>query len=515
MVKTKVQKISMFALAGVLSVGMLAGSTGLQKVQAAPDADEASIIVGKTLTTNGTRFPNIQNFNFQLAPVEGYTNPNISTSVDGQSIAAAAVPTPGGTTGQTVTKAVGDFTASESGDTASVKIRKDAFDDIQYTTAGYYMYRLTEVIPNPQVSGVVYDESSYYVIVYVVNNVDNNGNTADGVHVESITAWHNAAGTSAANELKPNLKDIAANGYQNGDNNTGDNAGADPADNDTYGNTGDQRYDDLGKVGVSDSNSKNVLDATQFWNRQEMHDIDLTKNVKGNLGDKTKQFEFTVTMTGLEAGQTYAVTKTGAAQLVSATVGSVDNSASTFTADASGNATFLVKLADDQGVKFVDIPNGVTYAVSEAASNHAPSYEITSSNNAAPYTYTAVSGEDAKAAPTETYYTSNDGSDVAVSDVNELNDSDTVYTKAANNAAPIIAKDADDTDDAKETALATATETVNPSDANITIAYTNQRDLETITGIPSMAIYFGMAGLMALLAFFGIRRRKDDGIVEM
>lgn len=468
MIKTKIKKLSILTLSAVMSVGMMVGSFNLANVNAAePAADEAQITVGKTLTINGTKWPNIENFGFELEAVKGYTNPNASTSVDGQSIGASAVPMPEGSTNNKKTINVGSFKTATTGDTATARTRTNAFDNIKYTTAGYYMYKLKEVIPNPKVSGVVYDESSYFVVVYVVNEVDNNGNTTNGVHVESITAWHNDKDSEA---YQPNLKDIANHGVANGDDNSGDNNGQASKPNATYGNNpaGAQRWDDLEKVGVSTSQAKNKLDAYKFWNRQEMHDISLTKNVKGNLGDTTKEFEFTVTMTNLEAGQTYSVVKTGTPTLVSATKGSVDNSASTFTASADGEATFLVKIKDDQGITIKDLPNSVTYQASEAASNHIPSYAVTSSN-----------------------------------------------TSTTEGQKAVIAKASDSTSDQKETALATAVETVDSTDGNITIAYTNTRDLETITGIPDMAIYFGIAGIVALIAFAAVRRRKDNGIAEL
>ena len=517
MVKRKVKKISVMALAGVMSLGMMIGSFSFTK--AAEPANEAKITVGKTLTINGTKFPNIETFEFKLEAVQGYTNPNTSTSVDGQIIEKSAIPMPTGTTGTSATKTVGDFTQSATGDTAIARTRSASFPNIKYTTAGYYMYRMTEVIPTSRVKGVSYDESSYYVIVYVVNNTDSNNNTIDGVHVESITAWHNSK--DAPNANMPNLKDIANKGYtknhdpsaSSNDNNTGDNNGLDPVDNSTLSST-DQRYNGLGKVGIS--NPKNELDATKFWNKQEMHDINITKNVKGTLGDKTKQFEFTVTLTGLESGGEYALEKTGTPILGEASKGQI--AATKITANQTGECTFVVKMSDDQGISIKNLPNNATYHVNEVASNHAPSYKITSNSNATEYIYTAHTVAEAKSAeptnPPTVYYTSNTGSD-EVANLEELEDDVQVYTKTRNSDAPVISKSTDDTNGEKETALATNTEVVDATDGTITIAYTNTRDIETITGIPSMAIYFGIAGIIVLLGLVAMRKRKDTGLVEM
>ena len=78
------------------------------------------------------------------------TNPNISTRVDGQTISAAVVPMPEGTQqGSTsVNLDVGDFKAAVSSgdtpDTPAKKVRHGRFGDIEYDTAGYYLYRMTE-----------------------------------------------------------------------------------------------------------------------------------------------------------------------------------------------------------------------------------------------------------------------------------------------------------------------------------------------------------------------------------
>ena len=138
MIKEKFKKVTTLALAGVLAVGMMAGS--VSQVSAATPEDEAKITVGKTLTINGTKFPDIETFEFELEAVQGYTNPNASTTVDGQTIPASQVPMPTGATNNKIKKTVGDFTTTQTGDSASAKTRKDAFGNIKYTTAGYYLY---------------------------------------------------------------------------------------------------------------------------------------------------------------------------------------------------------------------------------------------------------------------------------------------------------------------------------------------------------------------------------------
>lgn len=494
------KKSTMMIIVACMCIGMAAG-WGPPKASAAAPANTAVIEASKTLTINGTKFPDIQFVRFRLEAVSGYTNPNISTRVDGQTIGAATVPMPEGTQqGSTsVNLDVGDFKAAVSSgdtpDTPAKKVRHGRFGDIEYDTAGYYLYRMTETgslknadsSPQTDVPGVSYDESSYYVVVYVVNNIDEDGDTEQGVHVESVTAWHNSkSAADQDSEIVPNLKDIALHGRGNGDDGSGDNNGSPAGANDTYGQNpaGEQRWDGLGKVGRSDQPSegdvnnengddRNVLDAYKFWNSQEMHDVLLTKNVKGNLGDITKQFEFTVTMTGLEKGGSYVIEKTGqpaVAQIPEENggKGSVDDQASgtTVTADQTGEAVFLVKMSDDQGIRLCDIPAGASYQVSEAASNHEPSYRITSTN-----------------------------------------------TSSAEGESPVIESASGSTDNEKETALATSEESVDSTDGDITIAYTNERNLETITGIPDMVICFAAIAVIALAALASLRKRKRTAVL--
>lgn len=578
----RIKKISTMLLAGVMTVSMTIGSLTLINAKAATPVDEATITASKTLTINGKKFPDVKFFEFELEASEGYTNPNVSTKIDGQKITASNVPMPAGAENNKVKLSIGDFKDGDNSDTATSKVRSGSFGKIKYTTAGYYLYKLKELgskktstsPTSTTVPGVYYDESTYWVVVYVVNNInEENNDTINGVHVESITAWHNEKGKD--NNNMPNLKDIANHGKTNGDDDSGDNNGAASKSNNSYGqgqntpssnppsNPADaqlQRWDDLGKVGLSTPNegynnpespnydpnntkgdNRNVLDAYKFWNRQEMHNIALAKNVKGNLGDLTKEFEFIVSLEGLEPGNEYVVEKTNGTPTLTNTLSSdsnfaaigtvADNSGNAgsvatgkFTANDQGKAKFVVKMSDNEKINLIDIPNSATYKITEDKSNHAPSYVITSSNNAAEKitktTYAAVTGAEAKADNSNTtYYTSNDGSDVVVNDVSALDDNATVYVKNTgevdNPIAPVIAKKSDNTNNEKETALATATETVNANDGDITVTYTNERNLETITGVPEMAIYFGITGLIAAIAFVAVRRRKDESLAEL
>lgn len=92
-----------------------------------------------------------------------------------------------------------------------------------------------------------------------------------------------------------------------------------------------------------------------FENTYSAGKLNVSKTVKGNLGDKDKYFEFKVTLTG-ETGKTY-----GASYAVSG--GS--NSANLSSIKIGEETTFLLK--DGETISIANLPYGVTYTVTETA----------------------------------------------------------------------------------------------------------------------------------------------------
>ena len=481
------KKNSIFSkLAAVSATAAMVGTMGVCSAFAAThdgiediSSSTATVNLGKVLTTNhDNKFPNITDFNFEIERIEAWDNANVSTAQNGAAIAKADIPMPtvSNTANHTVTVsgdkasvAVGNFKSTPSeqtgvADTATSKLRTTAVN-ITYNKAGYYVYKVKEVSSTPaSAPGVEYDDHEYFIVVYVCNNTDASGNTTSGVYVHNITSYRNESGSET---YKPNLTEIAT---------TQDNGG-------TAATTNDR--DNLAKVGISSSTTgtdattglakgPNKLEAYKFWNDQFVQDLVITKNVTGSLGDKTKEFEFTVTLTGLEPGVTYTSnvaaadtgdTTTSGAKLVSATVGTVDSSAKSITASNNGTATFLIKLKDDDKFVINALPVGATYAVSEASSDHVASYAVTASG-----------GQEAT-----------------------------------------IAK-ASDANSASYTALATDTETVNKLDGTATVAYTNDKNILTPTGLSSNMILFATAGIVVVAAaavYMNRRKEYDVSIEEM
>lgn len=446
--------------------------------------------------------------------------------------------------------------AASNTDGIGEKYRRTRTTDLKFTfsKAGYYMYKVEEVgsvrngtdiggteITLKDVAGVDYDNNTYYMVFYVTNEQqktdtsdvdeyghgDKTGDTAGqesngGIYVNTITSWTNSQ--AAPEQHKPsdtqdsqaldNAKDLMKardnNGEAAGSNtgkvdgnndgiadrepvseSNGSNGAADPGADNKGPSTVSH---DLGKVGVSTSDEPNKLEAYRMWNAQTTHDIVLKKNVTGNLGDRTKEFEFTVALTGLEKDAVYTtdtgagaddisagtenmtntgdITTTGV-KLYGASAGTVGtNEANAFTAagtgegtafrsSSEGTATFKVKLKDDEVLVINALPRSASYQIQEAPSDHVAQYDIVSTNKLA---------EDEKAVITKAHDTNGRTS-------NKM--------------------------------LETGLEFVDRYDGTVTVIYQNNRDLAAITGVPGLDyIVYLMLAVIAAMTITAIIRRK-------
>ena len=264
--------------------------------------DTATIYIGKVLTVaQDNKFPTVTDFNFRLEAVKAWDNANVSTAVSGKDISVADMPLPAPVSADhkkvTVTGTgtaeiqVGNFAGDPNtsvADTAREKYRSVPVN-IKFTKAGYYMYKITELSSVPDsIPGMAYDNNSYYAVVYVCNKTDDQGNTIPGVYVHDITSYRNNPDT----DVQPDLSDI-----QNVEDNSGNPAAANEYPNfEKVGKTHDEPGTD-DKTG--NPVGPNKLEAYRFFNDQTTHDVVVTNNVTGNLGDITKEFEYTVTLSGL------------------------------------------------------------------------------------------------------------------------------------------------------------------------------------------------------------------------
>lgn len=95
-----------------------------------------------------------------------------------------------------------------------------------------------------------------------------------------------------------------------------------------------------------------------FTNTYSAGKLNISKTVKGNLGDQSKYFEFKVTLTG-EKGKTYAAS--------SYAVSGGSNTANPTSIEIGKETTFLLKHGET--ISIANLPYGVSYTVTETAAD--------------------------------------------------------------------------------------------------------------------------------------------------
>ncbi len=437
--------------------------------------DTATIYVGKEMKINQPgKFPPVNDFTFELTAERAWSSSNVSAGENGTIISAAEMPKPSAngkehervsTNGSVTTIDVGDFRGTADTNDKDSSTRKFRYTpvSISFQKPGYYVYRLTETAPDNPVAGMTYDDHSYFVVVYVCSNTDVNGNTEGGVYVHDITAYRNESGS---NEYSPNLDDISA-AADNGTNETGQNNAS------NLGKVGHSARTEGSDPGTGLNIGPNKLETFRFFNELTTHDLMITNTVKGNLGDVYKQFEYTVTMTGLEENRKYTTNQqaegktdtditTAGSEIYEITggKGTVDPELKTITADESGCATFGIKLKSGDSVVLNTLPAGATYKIEEHSSDHIASFKAEST----------ASGTCRIETPEQ---------------------SNTVKDKELSTALETVDRGAND-------------------DGTVTVTFTNHRDLVTPTGIPYHGdIQYVMAALLFIVGiFFAARLRR-------
>ena len=217
----------------------------------------------------------------------------------------------------------------------------------------------------------------------------------------------------------------------------------------------------------------------------------LKKNVTGNLGDLSKEFIFSVTITGLENGQTYTTDIPSGSTEETSSAGIESNDVTSagvklydmeppeclaadgksFTADKTGTVKFRVKLKDGDVLVLNALPMAASYQVTEEASDHVAQYNIVSTN------------KNGKAVFCENS-----------------------HTPGGNDAAHLGKANSDPDSD-----LSTEIEFVDRFDGTVTILFQNNRDIATLTGIAGLdyAVYAASIAVLSALSLIVIRRRRE------
>lgn len=243
---------------------------------------EANITVGKTLTAmQAGVWPDTTEFTYNLEAFSYTAGPD-TTNPAYTAYDKANLPMPAAGTANTAAALNGDGALAETitvdgfdrSDTSAEQTLNATTGNATYTQAGVYTYMLTEIIPADadKEPGITYDDSVYYVNVYVTNVLKEDGTPllgGDGlpvVNVSNITAFK---GTNGATD--PTAPDFGGVG------------------------AGDSTTD--AKIGItvpdpSSSEPRNI--AYPFTNDYATSDLVITKKVTGTMADINKQFGFTI-----------------------------------------------------------------------------------------------------------------------------------------------------------------------------------------------------------------------------
>ena len=523
-----------------------------------------TIRLGKILTVNQQdKFPNIEDFVYMITPVAAWDNANVSTSKSGALIPASEMPMPEASAAShhninviapvradsapwSALVAIGNFKNASEDNTSSIYgdssheyinsdeasntemiaegMRRTRVTDVSFSfeKAGYYMYKVEEVGSSPNgsirdlsalkkdVAGVDYDDNTYYVVFYVCNKEDD-GDTIDGVYVHTITSWTNSSYSDFRPDNSMRTSDDLADAqnwlhdlmesqdvdrnyntdYGDGGHDAELNTGG--VDNTNSSGPSSVTHDNPGKVGISTPENPDYLEAYRMWNGQVTHDVVLKKNVTGNLGDLTKEFVFEVTLTGLEANQTYTtdvpaadtedVTSAGVKMYDMSPAACLAADGKSFTTDSTGAVSFKVKLKDDDVLVMNSLPRSASYQVKEQASDHVAQYNIVSSNSNSGLLLLKA-GRSA-GAPVFSEMMHTPGGD------------DATHLGKANTDA--------------NTELSTDVEFVDRYDDTVTITFSNNRDLATLTGIAGLdyMVYAASLVILCAAALAIVRKRRE------
>jgi hypothetical protein len=340
--------------------------------------NNATVTVSKTISaTEDGIFPNITSFQFLLEPV-GYTpGPTNSGAI---AYSAANLPMPGNSTGAQAITITG-FSPSAGGTTQTLTATTS---NIPYIQTGVYTYRVTEripgttdalgTVPGSPVPGVVYDETVYYINVYVTNVLNDDGTPlldefgGAVVNVSAITVWE----TNNTPNLDPTQED---------------NGGVGPIDN----NIGEQ---DDGKVDIivptdSDGDVRNIN--IPYENDYDTASLIVSKLVTGDMADVDLTFTFTLTLVSPAGGTdtasyTYQIYDMGDDRAVG---GTDDTALAGANGTIANGGTFT--LMHGQYIEIIGLPDGERVTTIESGStDYKTTITVEHGNTANPAVLTTV-----------------------------------------------------------------------------------------------------------------------------
>lgn len=322
------KKILTVMLTLVLAVVTMLGMTSTSTVSAntTEETHRAAIKIAKYLQGSNGLLPETDSFSWKITPIS-YQQASISQSeIEAKDMPVIAngnvlsVTTKGTTTAVT-DSSTGVTTATISGANPVVgNTHRDYegtvyFDFAEDQPIGVYTYHIQEIKPATS-DGIVYDTDGYYINIYVVNIVDNNGVilTPHKTTIANITAWKN----DNTKNNDGNKSDVASSDDETENNNLSGND--EPGKNIVNSETPTHEGTDVGtgKTAITTQVSivagENAIELTSpYENGFQTYKLTVGTHVVGNYASVEDVFTYNVTIndSALSSATKLKVTYTG------------------------------------------------------------------------------------------------------------------------------------------------------------------------------------------------------------
>lgn len=348
-------------IAGLVAAGIAATLTtpvfADGPVEGGTQANPIKASITKVLETGETTTTPNATFTFKFEQQKGVTTDSEGNPIETIQKDAKIGPVTAKTTSR--------MTGTEANDKKTVEVESaDFLKDVDFPNAGIYVYKVTEeqsgyTIADPTKESLVYSQAEYTVYIYVANG-DNNE-----TYVQAI-------GTVFTKD---------DSGKQDGDDGVDPNVGSkvDPTPNPNPGTNG----------AVNANNSE--MKFTNKYIKTPGNDPDpdptdpdkqmlsVGKTVTGDLGDKTKFFDFSITLNKLavqdeEQEYTGYIVDADNNPVTGTDLPNGQNNEVSFT---TGTAK-TVKLKDGQKIVFPEVPVGTHFTATETTvAEYKPSAQVT------------------------------------------------------------------------------------------------------------------------------------------
>lgn len=327
--KKSIRKIASVVLASALCLSMGMAAFAEDAPSATTEENATAYITKEFQMPEGTTTPSAT-FTFDITKV----------SVDGLTTDAAKATMPNGSASITFSSA-DTGTVAEGSDVKKIVKSTQIFENAQWPHAGVYVYTITEAqsgvtITDDAAETANYSDAQYTATVLVANKAD-----GSGLYVKSFVVTKDK--DDAGKEVTP----------AEGDKEKVDPKPVDPTDPTDPSKGGALRFVNTytKKINVTPVNPDPDPDNPNANDKG----LSVSKTVTGDLGDKTKDFDFSVKI----VAPSLATDASYEAKVINAD-GTVDE-----TLAFASNETKTVKLHDGQELVFTGLYVGTSYEVAE------------------------------------------------------------------------------------------------------------------------------------------------------